>query len=49
MFEGGGIMELEMAKTWFDSESETDCGLMIDLIELTDEELLSLYRYYSGD
>ena len=42
-------MELEMAKAWFDSESETDYDLMIDLIELTDEELLSLYRYYSGD
>ena len=42
-------MELEMAKAWFDSESETDYDLKIDLIELTDEELLSLYRYYSVD
>lgn len=42
-------MELEMAKAWFNSESEVDCDLMIDLSELSEEELLSLYRYYGGE
>lgn len=43
------MMELEMAKAWFNSESETDPDLMMDLSELSEETLLSLYRYYSGD
>ena len=29
-------MELEMAKAWFNSESEVDCDLMIDLSEVSD-------------
>lgn len=42
-------MELEMAKVWFDSESEADPDLMMELNEISEEILLSLYRYYSGD
>ena len=42
-------MDLEMAKPGFDPETETDYDLKIDLIDLTDEELFSLYRCFSAD
>ena len=43
------MTELEVAKAWFNYESEMDSDLMIRLDVLTEEHLLNLYKYYKNN
>ena len=43
------MTELEVAKVWFNYESEMDSDLMIRLDILIEEHLLNLYKYYEDN